>query len=798
MKNDVAGTDPLAAGGTTYVRQSRPWRREALVTASMAMALTALTVASPSQAQDAATSSTSVAPQTAAEPRTDPALPDIVVTAEKRNTSLQRTPLAVTALSADALSEHQVRDLKDIQALVPNFKIGEAAGITQIAIRGVGSSVFKPGSEGEVAVNENEVYVSRPIAQPTGLYDVSSLEVLRGPQGTLYGRNATAGAVNIITARPTEKLSGFANVTVGNYGLIRLEGAVGGELDGDGAVGLRIAGFRETRNGYGKNIVTGNDVDNKDAYGVRGTLVVKPSPELTGTAIVEYYKQDDNSGQTHYFGAAGLTGLPGASGLQPVFVGAGGFVAPDVRDIAFPFDGRFTLRTFAATGIIEWDPQGPFSVKSVTGYREQKASFDYNIDASSSGAVRIFANEPANQFSQELQIRYDSGDLNVTAGGYYFSERDDADPVFLAASAYVVQNAFHIAPVAPYTRIIAQSARFRTRAYAGFGQATYRITPELSLTAGIRYSDETKDARNGFGLQLRVPFPSTDPFPALVDLPSARFTSWTPKFGVQYQATPRTLLFASYSQGFKSGGFDVGTAQPKPYQPETLKSYEAGIKTTFANGRVRANVTGFYYDYSNLQVQQLVGIAVQTSNAASARVYGVEGEFNFLLGGGFELDANGSWTHSRYGNYCGADAARPLIVTPASCATAAGTLPANTADFRGNQLTNSPEWRGYLAGQYSFDVGNGKMRLRTEVDYASRTYFTPGNFNFVSQKPFAKLDAYITYEPKADLQLRLFVKNVTDVTTRTSAVITTNLVGNTIVGGIAPPRTFGGQVNVRF
>lgn len=729
----------------------------------------------------------------------DPAgLPEIIVTAEKRSTSLQRTPLAITALSGDTLQEHQVRDLKDIQALVPNFKIGEGVGITQIAIRGVGSTVFKPGSEGEVAVNLNEVYISRPVAQQTGLFDVSSVEVLRGPQGTLYGRNATGGAVNIATTRPTDDLAGFVNATVGNYGELRLEGAIGGALVSDGAVAVRIAGVRETRNGYGKNIITGTDVDDKDAYGVRGTLVVKPTSTLSATLIAEYFNEDDHNGQAHYFGAAGRTGLAGASGLQPVFVPAGGFVAPDVRDVAYPFDGQFALKTLALSGIVDWKPGGAFSFRSVTGYRDQTASVNYSVDASSVGAARVFANEPAHQFSQELQVHYDTSDLNVTAGGYYFRETDTVSPLFLTASAYVVQNALRIPPVAPNIRLIAQNALLGTRAYAGFGQATYHFNSALSVTAGVRYSEETKSAQNGFGLQPFVPYPSSAPFPPFVRLPDASFSAWTPKFGIQYQAGPRTLLFASFSKGFKSGGFDVGTANPVPYAPEKLSSYEAGVKTTFADGRIRANVTGFYYDYSDLQVQQLVGIAVQTSNAASARIYGIEGELNFIIAGGFSIAANGSWTHSRYGRFCGADGARPLIVTPASCVGSNGVVPKNAADFGGNMLSNSPEWRGYLAGQYSRDLGSGKLTLRVEVDYSSRVFFTPGNFDFVGQGAFSKEDAYLTYSPSDKVDLRLFLKNAFDVTTKNSAVITTNLVGNTIVGGIAPPRTFGGQVNLRF
>ncbi|MFD2497741.1 TonB-dependent receptor plug domain-containing protein [Rhizorhabdus histidinilytica] len=296
-------------------------------------------------------------------------LQDIIVTAERRSSSAQRTPVAVTALSADTLVAAQVRTLTDMQQLVPAFKMGENDGYAQLTIRGIGSSGFVPTAEGAVAVNLNDVYVSRPIAQLAGMYDIASVEVLKGPQGTLYGRNATAGSVNMSTARPTNEWSGFGRVLVGNYRALNVEGAVGGALVEDRIL-VRVAGFMDKHDGYGKNLVTGNDVSDKDAWGVRATVVVKPTENLTGTLIYEHYKQSDNGAALHYFGAAGLTGLPGALGTPPVFQQLGGYAASDVQDIAAPRDSKFRLRIDAVTGILEWN-LGDFQLKSITGYRDQ-------------------------------------------------------------------------------------------------------------------------------------------------------------------------------------------------------------------------------------------------------------------------------------------------------------------------------------------------------------------------------------------------------------------------------------------
>lgn len=722
------------------------------------------------------------------------ALEDIVVTAEKRSTSLQRTPIAVTAISGEKLRDQQVRDLRDIQANVPNFTMGDSQGRPQISIRGVGSSTFSVAVEGQVAVNLNEVYIASALSHQTGLFDVSSLEVLRGPQGTLYGRNATAGAVNITTTRPTDELSGFLDTTIGNYGQIRVEGAIGGALDDSGKLLVRVAGLRDTHNGYGRNLVTGSDVDDLDAYGVRGTVVFKPTDNFQATVIGEYYNQDDQSGQYHYFGAAGLSGVPGATGVGPLIFLSNGFVPTDKRDIAFPFDLPHTLSSLALTGILDWKSSGPVSVKLISGYRDQESTSAGTIDGGSVANTRSFGESDQYQLSQEVQVLYDTDRLRATAGAYYFYEDFDLQNVFTFSS--LLMSRLGVKASTPFTRFLTQDGFFNTEAYAGFGQATFDVTPELSITAGIRYSRETKEFVNGFGVQPTTPFPSDAPKPPLVVAPDVTFSAWTPKFGIQYQLNS-TLLYASYSKGFKSGGFSNGSANLIPFKPEKLTSYEVGVKTTFADGRIRANMAGFYYDYTDLQVTQVVGAALRTSNAATARVYGIEGEFNFLLSKQFQVNANAAWTHARYGKYCGSDGARPNIITPSTCAVN-GVLPGATADFGGNALFNAPDWRGFVAAQYTHAIGRGDLIFRGELEYVSRIYFAPNNFDFLSQGPNAKVNLSVAYKPDERWTIKAFVRNLGDKTTKTSSLVASPLVGSPILGSLAPPRLFGGQISYKF
>ncbi len=700
---------------------------------------------------------------------------DIVITAQKRSTSLQRTPLAVTALSGQALQDAQIRGLEDINGYVPAVKIGERSGTAQITIRGIGINNFVPLAESAVALNLNEVYVSRPVAFLAGLYDISDLEVLRGPQGTLYGRNATAGAVNFTTTRPTDDLSGYATATIGNYGLFRVEGAIGGALVDDKVL-VRVAAVRERRGGYGKNITTDKDVDDKDADGIRGTLVLKPTPTLKATIIGEYFKENDNSGGYHYAGE-----VPGETS-PPFFLLFGGTVPSHRRDMATQLDPIFKLRTTAVTGLVDWG-DGPFSVKSITGYRDQNSLLRINLSGGDPGTYFLFG-EPAHQFSQELQLHYDRKGISLTGGAYYFTEHDDYAP-----GVIFINNAVFRAPPG-YTRGIEVGGLQKTTAKAVFGEATVNITDALSVTAGLRYSSERKRLFNRFLADFRTPFTgdllSAPRIPAS-KLPSRTFNSTTPKFGIQYQVNPRTLLYATYAKGFKSGGFAASTPDPiaaAGFSPEKLTDIEGGIKTTLLDNRLRVNIAGFHYSYSDLQVQQINGPVLVTANAASARIYGGEAEVAAVITPTFTIDGNASWTHARYRRYFGPSDLPPY---------------ADGTDFAGKRLANAPDFQGQAAAIYARDLGGGKLSLRGELEYSAKFYFSPTNNLSAGQKAFTKLNASVAYRANAGWHAKAFIRNITDRDTRSSAGIShSSFFGALVNEQLDPPRTFGVEVGYSF
>jgi len=728
-------------------------------------------------------------------------LQDIVVTAEKRSTSLQKTAISITAVSGDTLQRAQIRSLTEVKSIIPGMQMGETDGYAQITIRGIGIANFVPGADSAAALNVNEVYISRPIAQLTGLYDVASLEALRGPQGTLFGRNATAGAINITTKRPTGTWSGNGRVTVGNYNAVNVEGGIGGPIAGD-MLKLRVAGFIDKHDGYGRNETTGNPVSDKNAWGVRGTLVFTPTNNLTATIIGEYYKQRDNGAALHYQGAAGLVNLPGTTGLPILSIQQGGFVTTDRQNTVTPLDSKFRLRTTAVTGILDWS-QGPFGLKSITAYRDQDSYTFTPLDDGSTANGFYVAGEPAHQFSQELQAHYNTDRLHVTAGLYYFKEKDASSPG-VSPFKYSALQLFFGTPAIPadqdyYVDFVQIGGTLRTTAKAAFGQLSYEVVDGLTLTAGIRYSHEKKSAALNNSFSLTNPYTSQTPQPPVSYRDSTTFESTTPKFGIQYQVTPRTMLYATYSKGFKSGGYDI-TAIAPAFKPEKLTDYEAGIKTTMLDNTLRLNLGGFYYDYTNLQVAQVIGTSVFTTNAATARVYGGEVEITYQPSSALTFDFAASYLNAKYRNYCGPSTVQTGFQTPAGvCSPTPGALPAlGVIDFSGRRLNNAPTFSGHTSATYVVDMPNGSLSLRGELEFTKRVYFTPDNVNEISQAGYVKQNAFVTYDSDANWHVTAFVRNLSNKDTWTSGQVSTPILGSPIHGAVAPPRTFGLEVGYKF
>lgn len=696
----------------------------------------------------------------------DPAVEEIVVTAQKRSESLQSVPLSISALSGETLSTRVIDGLSALASSVPSLTFGSYGGSARIAIRGIGFDQINPGGEGRIAYHVDGVYVSRPAATMGTFFDVERIEVLRGPQGTLYGRNATGGTINVITRKPGNELDGYITLGYGNYNDISAEGAISGPLTG--GLAARLAFVAEQRDGYGKNIVTGHDIDNSKRYGFRGTISAKLGDVGKFDLIGDYYHEHDRNYGNHYFGAANPFITP--SGFL-----FGGLVPTSRRDIANDFDPANDRTFWGVSGRGEFDI-GDFTLTSLTGYRHSKWSVLTDLDLTSAPLSEFTFFETSRQYSQELQLSGDIGSAKFILGGYYFNEK------ISGGSKIPLDSALLGLPFG-FVQGYRAEGDFTTDALAGFGQVDFELNDQLTLTLGARYSWERKKINDLVQFDVVTPYPPELPAnPIFVRQGTRSESAFTPKFGLQYEPRKGLLFYADVSKGFKSGGFNIGDAN-NGFAPETLWSYEAGMKGTFAGGLVRVNASGFYYDYKNLQVSKVVVATVTIENAASSVLYGAEAEIAVIPVNGLKLEISPTWLYSKYKDFQSANPANPAIATPVV--------------LDGNQLVQAPEMAINSAIEYEFFIGAGKLSVRGEANWQDRIYFTPFNEKAISRAPNTRINAFIRYEI-GNWNFSIYGRNLTNKTVIANALVNSIVVGVPFSGTLEPPRTYGVKVGYHF
>jgi iron complex outermembrane recepter protein len=710
-------------------------------------------------------------------------LDEILVTAEKRSESVQKTPLAVTALQGDALLQREATNLTAISQDVPGLNVSEQVGQARLTLRGIGLDNISTGAESSVAFNQDGIFYSRSAAALASFYDVDRVEVLRGPQGTLYGRNATGGSINIITHQPTSTLEGGANLTLGNYQTVNADGYVSGPLSA--TVAGRLSFQVQHHDGYGKNIVTGTDIDNKESQAVRGQLLFTPGDRLKILAAVDYYRSHDRSNAYHYLGGVGET----ASGapITPTAILLGGFAATNPRDIASPSNPDAHDEFYGARIDMSYRLSDALTARSITGYRRAQYDVDTTISPFSVALFPLKVQEKSNQYTQEFQLNVDSDHNKLVSGLFYLHESitgSEGGPLNLLAVGgpdLFVQGYFG-------------GGMLTTNAAALYAQDTYSVTDLLRITLGGRYSWERKAVDDQADFDFSTPYsPSNGPLTPH-HVASTDFHSFTPKVGVDFDLGSRTLLYASFSKGFKSGTYNLGSTGPA-IRPENVDAYEAGLKTTTEDGKFRANTAAFYYNYKDLQVGKVQGQQVVLENAAAAKIYGLEEELSAKPLHNLTLNLNVSWLHARFTRYVTADQSRPggdgVTIDPSS-----GQPAFNLKD---NELAQSPNYTVNLAAEYAVELRAATLTLRGESNWSDRVYFTGFDRDNVSQAPYSAQNAFVTYEPAdGPWHVTAYVKNIADKTVEASANVATTLVGSPLIGFLLPPRTFGVTIGYRF
>jgi iron complex outermembrane recepter protein len=748
-------------------------------------------------------------PSLAQQAADDGGLEEIVVTAQKRAENLQDTPIAVTALTGDVLQELNRDDIASVAAQTPSLTYAEAGGESQVYIRGVGSNLFSVGADPSVAINIDGVYLGRSNMGLTQFLDVERVEVLRGPQGTLYGRNATGGAINIYSRMPTDTLEGYGSLVVGNQSRREVNGAVSGPIADRWAFRVALRSLQD--DGYTKDLdpAGGSEIDDNDLKAGRGILRYQ-TDSLTAHLIAEYSEFD--SGNTSI--------KPIADGLG-LAASAGAVIPRSIHETRNNTPSFLEWQTGGVTLNAEWQLGESMSLTAIAAYRAWDSDFLFNTDGTEIEVTRTSQVYDTKQYSGELRLSGEQTWGKWIVGAYYLDEdKFGALGLIRAGFTNTGTRPPAIIPAATFPpRSFMIFGDNQGDAYALFGQVDYALNDAWTITAGIRYSDESKDDNNWqvtllpdselLGLFTPRAIPARPAAPgALNRIASQSWDAWTPKVGIQWKPSDDQLYYFSYSKGFKSGGFNSFQPSNPPYNPEFIKSFELGAKTEWLDNRVRLNASAFHYDYTDLQVSAFLNSLTFTTNAAAATVKGVELELQALATDNFEIGASLGYVDATYDNfitpYGSCNAAN--VALDSRCTGRVG-LP-RLINASGNTLNNAPEFKGALSGRYTATLGNGgELSFFAQLAHTGKVYFNPDNSAALTQDAYTVFDARVGYRNESgSLSVALFGKNLGDeeyfhnIVQFTSTSDTVRDVFNIghALGYPAPGRQWGVELTYRF
>jgi iron complex outermembrane receptor protein len=722
-------------------------------------------------------------------PAADKDASEIVITATKQSLNLARVPAAVTAVTAADIKPGLIQNIGDLQLVVPNLSIGDQFGVNRAFIRGIGLTSIDLGADGAVAFLQDGAMITRPAAQLSGFYDLEQIEVLRGPQGTIYGRGATAGAVNMVVKKPTLDTNGYIRATYGNYNNKILEGAVGGALAGESLM-VRVSGKYENRDGYGKNLFTGKDIDDRNAYALRGVIVSKLSDSVKATVIVDHAHEHDSNYAFHYFGPSIVpdAALPHKliGGISIIDYYALQGKKPNFRNIYSNEEPLNRRNGTGLSGIIDWS-SGPLSLKSTTAYRKFHRFNRDDLDVSDVWMYgRNDYTERDTTFSQEFTGNYQGNGFSILGGAMYLHEKLYGEVkvptinlgVLFGLPADTFDDGFYL-----------QQGVVKTKAYGAFLQASVDLTPQLKVTAGARYNYEHRAGTGFFE------------FDAIgINIPTDKKKGWgavTPKLLVEYTPSDGTLLYGTITRGFKSGVINVGSIN-SVINPEFVWNYEAGFKQKLFDRRMLLSGAVFYYDYKDLQVGFVNAQSiVETINAASARNFGAELELSGKVTDNLSLNAHAAMLNAKFKKFCngyyGAGVPRPGISYD-PCPT-----DPLLADLSGKRLPNAPKFSFGAGFSYGVPIGTGKIVIDGDMSYQSKVYFTEFNNYDAEQKSYALFNAGATYHSPGDRwTLGVWGKNLTDKYAVANNIITAATFAFVRVGSLTPPRTYGVTAGYNF
>ena len=655
------------------------------------------------------------------------AVADIVVTAQRREQRLQEVPLAVSAFSMESLEDGKVESLLNLDGKVPNVvlaPVGAYPFASAFYIRGLGYADVESSFEPSVGVELDGVYLSRNVGAVQDFFDVGGITILRGPQGTLYGRNTIGGVVSVQSRRPSFDFGARGQLTFGSNGRQELRAGVEGALIEDKLAG-KFSLLAKTYDGYVKN-EDGRDLGAQDVLSMRGALTWQPTDTFDATLIIDYTK-DEGTGAAFQNASLPNMVLPGYG--QPADNDGDPFLAHIGDDIFSDLDALgITLNA-------NWD-LGAVKLTSITGYRKTDTEVLSDFDATPIPFMTVHRDETHDQFSQELRLSSNTeGKLTYVVGAYYMTQEYD-----IATGQYGLVFGGPTAGSTIYTQQKSDS-------WALFGQADYEIIPNLTLTAGGRYSKEEKT----FTTQPLF-YPNAKTF-------DASFDDFSPKLGVSYKWSDTLMTYAQYSRGFRAGGFNgrAGSFEAVgPYDSETVDSYEIGVKSDLFNRRLRLNASIFTTDYKDMQqsVQQLIpGTLINqtlVANVGAATISGFEGEATALLTDAFTVSASIGYLDASYDDFM------------ANLGDGLGVI-----DRTYLPMPYAPKWSNSVTFNYKQNYEFGQVTAQASVRHMSDMFTSFNTLNATNDLTLRKahtiVDGSVALElPDGRWRVSLWGKNLTD------------------------------------
>jgi iron complex outermembrane receptor protein len=620
-------------------------------------------------------------------------LEDIVVTAQRQSQSMQQVPIAVTAVTAGDLANRQITSTLNLESAVSNLTLTQNGVSVTPFLRGVGSNQSNPNDEASVATYIDGVYIPSVTGNIFKFNNVERIEVLKGPQGTLFGRNATGGVIQIITRDPSQEPLLDASVGIGTHGTIEANGYASTGLGSTLAIDLAVSFDRN--GGYGKDITRNADIFKHNQLGLRSKLLWTPG-ETTEVRFTADYSRLNSTGTDYQLregviGADGVTSFPGKRKTST-----------DYKNIGDNDIYGFSLRV---------DQDLDFArLVSISGYRNVDGNFHLDQDATPTPIVRADINQFAESFSQEVQLLAPkSSKVDWLLGGYYFNAKYAYTPLTIAGLA-----------AAPLPSIDLFGDQ-KTKSYSIYAQATVPILEHTKLTGGLRYTHETQDT-NGRTESGGFAFPHAPNAlcpGATTDCPQSQsINKLTWRVAIDQEFSDDVLGYLSYNRGIKSGGFNMINAGTPGYKPEILDAYEAGLKMQLFDRRVRLNMAAFIYDYQDIQVFNITGGgAVLTTNAAAARVHGFDADLTIKASQYLTLSGGLGILDGKYTDFPNA------TFTPASPLQG----PQTVIDATGNRMIYAPKFSGNATIDYRIPTSMGEFGVNLSVNQRGKAFVSAAN-----------------------------------------------------------------------